>query len=104
MGSRNDDSDALDWEKAQHTVHLDGYWIDKTPVTKAMFAKAVAETSYVTEAEKKGDALAYTGSRWEWVKGAQWRHPRGPNSNLSGKDNHPVVSVSWNDAMAYAKE
>lgn len=40
---------------------------------------------------------------WKWTKGANWQHPEGPNSNLKGRENHPVVHVSWDDANAYAK-
>jgi formylglycine-generating enzyme len=40
---------------------------------------------------------------WSWVKGADWRHPQGPGSSIKGKENFPVVHVSWYDAMAYAK-
>jgi formylglycine-generating enzyme required for sulfatase activity len=40
---------------------------------------------------------------WKWTPGANWRHPEGPGSNIDGKDDHPVVQVSWDDAMAYAK-
>ena len=40
---------------------------------------------------------------WKWTPGASWRHPEGPGSNIEGKDDHPVVHVSWFDAVAYAK-
>jgi formylglycine-generating enzyme len=40
---------------------------------------------------------------WKWTPGASWRHPRGPGSTIEGKENYPVVHVSWNDAEAYAK-
>ncbi len=39
---------------------------------------------------------------WKWVPGADWRHPEGPNSNIDARENHPVVQVSWDDAVAYA--
>lgn len=40
---------------------------------------------------------------WKWEAGADWRHPQGKKSNITGKDNYPVVQVSWDDANAYAK-
>lgn len=40
---------------------------------------------------------------WKWVEGADWKHPEGTGSNIDGKDNHPVVHVSWDDAMAYCE-
>jgi formylglycine-generating enzyme required for sulfatase activity len=40
---------------------------------------------------------------WKWTPGASWRHPEGPASSLAGKDDHPVVHVSWDDAAAYAE-
>jgi formylglycine-generating enzyme len=40
---------------------------------------------------------------WQWVKGANWKHPEGPASSIKGKENYPVVQVSYDDAMAYAK-
>src|SRR5262249_14136458 len=43
------------------------------------------------------------GNFWRWVPGANWRHPEGPGSNIQGREQHPVVQVSWDDAVAYAK-
>lgn len=40
---------------------------------------------------------------WKWTAGANWRHPQGPDSDLEGKGDHPVVHICWDDAMAYAK-
>lgn len=40
---------------------------------------------------------------WRWENGADWKHPQGPNSSIAGKDNYPVVQVSWDDAQAYCK-
>ncbi|MDR2914762.1 MAG: formylglycine-generating enzyme family protein [Tannerella sp.] len=40
---------------------------------------------------------------WEWVPGSSWKHPEGPNSTIEGKDNYPVIQISWDDAEAYAK-
>jgi formylglycine-generating enzyme len=40
---------------------------------------------------------------WRWVHGANWRHPEGPESSIKGRENHPVVQVSWHDAVAYAQ-
>lgn len=40
---------------------------------------------------------------WVWVPGANWRHPGGPDTNLNGRDNHPVVHIAYEDALAYAR-
>lgn len=48
-------------------------------------------------------SLNNAGQWWQWVAGASWRHPEGPGTNLAGRENHPVVMVSWFDAEAYAK-
>ncbi|MGE3315924.1 MAG: formylglycine-generating enzyme family protein [Planctomycetaceae bacterium] len=40
---------------------------------------------------------------WKYVKGANWRHPEGPDSSIAGRMNHPVTHVSWDDAVAYCK-
>jgi formylglycine-generating enzyme len=87
----------------QHLVALDGYWIDQTDITNAQFARFVGATGYMTYAERSG---------WGWVwssgigylrsAGASWRHPFGPNSSITGRDEYPVVQVDWHDAQAYA--
>lgn len=50
-----------------------------------------------------GSGLGDPSIWWTWKKGANWRHPQGPGSDIKGKDNFPVVHVSWDDAMAYCK-
>jgi formylglycine-generating enzyme required for sulfatase activity len=102
-----------------HTVELDGYWMDRTPVTNAQFRRFVKAKHYVTDAERATDShIAWsivftppsdmpptlTNERYWWapVPGADWRHPEGPGSSIDGLDDHPVVQISWNDAKAYA--
>ena len=48
-------------------------------------------------------SLDDVGNWWRWQKGADWRHPEGPGSTIDGRENHPVVQVSWDDAVAYAR-
>jgi len=86
-------------EKAE----LPEFWIDKTPVTNAEFARFVEATGYQTTAEKEGTGRVWTGDRWDDVKGADWRHPGGPETGIQALLNHPVVQVSWEDAVAYAE-
>lgn len=50
-----------------------------------------------------GTALDNPSAWWIWAQGANWKHPKGPGSNIKGKDNYPVVHVSWDDALAYCK-
>jgi formylglycine-generating enzyme required for sulfatase activity len=91
-------------QRPQHKVYLDGYWIDKTEVTVGMFKKFVEETGYRTSAEKEGGGKPWhdgpKNEEWPIVLGIDWLHPRELNSEA--EDNHPVVQVSWEDAMAYA--
>jgi len=84
-------------------VSLPEFWIDKTPVTNAEFARFVQATGYKTTAEQQGSGYAYTGSEWKDMEGADWRHPGGPKTNISNKMAHPVVQVRWEDAAAYAQ-
>jgi formylglycine-generating enzyme required for sulfatase activity len=103
MGSADGDSQAVSDEKPQHRVYLDAYWVDRTKVTNAMFAKFVAASGYKTHAEEIGAAPVFnTASKQsEETTGANWQHPRGVDSDITGLEQHPVVQVSWNDAAAY---
>ena len=59
--------------------------------------------SLVFTPPNKPVSLENSSAWWSWVPGADWQHPEGPGSNVVGKDNHPVVHVSYDDAIAYAK-
>ena len=86
----------------QHTVYVDDFEIAKYPLTVAQFEIFVKETGHRTTAEKKGSGWVWTG-KWEERKGADWRHPHGPDSDIKGKEDHPVTQVSWHDAVAYCQ-
>jgi serine/threonine-protein kinase len=107
MGSSDDDKDLFFWiwERPQHKVFLDAFWIDKTEVTNEMFTRFTEASGYKTDAEKKGKAYVYKEKygRLMEVNGANWRHPFGLESGIDGLDNHPVVQVSWNDAKTYCE-
>jgi len=90
-------------DKPAHTVYLDTYEIGRYEVTNAQFAAFVADTDYVTDAEAAGRGQVQVGSDWEWVNGADWRHPEGSDSDIAGRMGHPVVQVSWNDANTYCE-
>jgi formylglycine-generating enzyme required for sulfatase activity len=119
--------DSRGWpdEKPAHKVALRAFYIDTTEVTNVQFESFVKATGYVTTAEKKPDlqalmaqqppgtppppaellvpgALVFDGE-WKWTPGASWKHPEGPNADIQNRMNHPVVQVSWDDAVAYAK-
>lgn len=117
MGDAFGDGNPADGERPVHEVRLDAFEIDGTCVTNADFARFVDASGYETQAEafgssavfhlalraRAGDVLGSTvGSPW-WlgVRGADWRHPGGALSGIDGLDDHPVVHVSWNDAVAY---
>ena len=84
-------------------VNLDAFWIAQTEVTNAMFSQFVQASSYQTDAEQTGQANVFDPAtkNIKPAKGADWQHPHGPQSSISGLDTHPVVQVSWNDASAY---
>lgn len=101
MGSKEDNELAYDDEKPQHTAETSEYWLARCPLTNAQFEAFVTAHNHQTTAEKQGSGYAYDGKEWKEIKGADWRHPQGPKSSLKGKEDHPVVQVSWEDAMAY---
>jgi formylglycine-generating enzyme required for sulfatase activity len=102
--------------------------MDRTPVTNAQFRAFVEATGHKTFAEIAPDPAQYPGAIkammhpgslvfvkpsgpvdmrdfhnwWKFVLGADWRHPRGPNSTIKGRDDHPVVHIAYEDAVAYA--
>ena len=116
-------------EAPVHRVTVDGFWMDRHPVTNRQFKEFVKGTGHVTVAEITPDPkdypgvlphMIYAGSLmfsppahpvslrdfsqwWTFAKGADWRHPYGPGSNIRGLDDHPVVHVAFSDALAYAK-
>lgn len=101
MGSHN--SGEMDQEPV-HDVALRSFWLDVHPVTNAQFSKFVESTNYETTAEELGYSQVFMrrNKQWQKVTGANWRRPEGPDDTLVGKENHPVVQVSWFDAAAYA--
>ena len=116
-------------ERPVRRVSVDGFWMDRTPVTNEDFARFVAETGHVTFAEIPPNPADYPGAQkdmlkagglvfvkplnpvdlrdfrnwWKFLFGADWRHPRGPNSSIKGREQHPVVQIAYSDAEAYAK-
>jgi len=112
-----------------HRVYVDGFWMDKTEVTNEQFDRFVKATKYVTVAERTPTAAEFPGAPpenlvagsvvftppdhpvsldnhfqwWSYVKGANWRHPSGPENDLKGKEKYPVVQIAYEDAVAYAK-
>jgi formylglycine-generating enzyme len=87
-----------DSEAPVHQVVLQSYWIDKNPVTNAAFQVFVNETGYLTSAERKGSAWGFQNDKATQINGLNWRTYAG-----IGRENHPVILVSWFDAKAYAE-
>lgn len=85
-----------DKELPEHSVHLDGYWIGKYPVTVAQFRVFVKETGYITDSERGEGSWIAEGGQIKYD--VSWDKP-----NFKQDDSHPVICVSWNDADAYIK-
>ena len=112
-----------------HRVYVDGFWMDTTEVTNEQFARFVEATGYVTIAERAPRAEDFPGAPpenlvagavvfsppdhavpldnqfrwWSYVKGANWRHPEGPQGGLKGREQYPVVQVAYDDVVAFAR-
>ena len=116
-------------ESPAHRVAVDGFWIDRYPVTNERFSCFVEATGHVTFAELPPDPADYPGALpemlycgslvfekppvrvslrdlrdwWSFTRGADWRHPHGPRSSIVGIEQHPVVHVAYQDAVAFAQ-
>jgi sulfatase modifying factor 1 len=114
-------------EGPAHQVTLDGFWLDAHQVTNARFAEFAGATGYMTVAERPLDPADFPGAPaenlqpgsmvfirttgpvdlrhinlwWAWTPGASWRHPEGPRSTIEGREDHPVVHVAYEDAVAF---
>jgi formylglycine-generating enzyme required for sulfatase activity len=89
-------------ERPIHDVTVSGFYLDRVEVTNAAFSEFVAATNHLSDPERNGVGWHWTGE-WQLVKGADWRHPRGPQSSIDGLGRHPVVQVSWRDADVYCQ-
>jgi len=110
-------------------VAVEAFAVEQHPVTNAQFARFVEETGHVTVAEVAPDPADFPGADpaalvpgglvftptpgpvplsdwtrwWRWQPGASWRHPGGPGTDIRGREDHPVVLVAFDDALAYAR-
>jgi sulfatase modifying factor 1 len=121
MGSNNPEGFPQDGEGPVRSVLLDPFSIDIHPVTNEAFADFVADSGYITEAERFGwsfvfwshipkhsfnDLVEDTVAAAPWwckVGGARWNAPEGPGSNIDRRLDHPVVHVTWNDANTFCQ-
>ena len=86
-----------------HRVTLSDYMIGKYEVTVAQFRKFIEATNYQTDADKNGGSYIWNGSNDTFVSGVNWRCGVDGLVRPSSEDNHPVIYVSWNDAVAYCQ-
>jgi formylglycine-generating enzyme len=128
VGIQDGGHESMNDARPVHRVFVDGFYMDETEVTNGAFAAFVKATGYITVAERKptkaefpdapeenlvAGSVVFTPTPtsdltnhyqwWNYVHGVNWRHPLGPDSDLRGMENYPVVHVSWEDANAFAK-
>ena len=118
MGAADGDGYPADGEGPVHAVGLRPFSIAPTTVTNAQFAAFCDATGHVTLAESDGWSFVFAGLLpedfpptrgvaaapwWRQVEGADWRHPAGPHTTITDVADHPVVHVTWGDALAYCR-
>lgn len=120
MGTQSKDSFPADGERPVHKVYVDSFYMDTCTVTNEDFSQFMKDTNYKTDAEKFGWSFVFysflsaeTAKKvkhivqntpwWCVVEGAHWACPEGEDSTIANRMNHPVVHVSWNDALEYCK-
>lgn len=110
-----------DKEGPEREVEIEQFYLDKYEVSNGDFEEFVKQTGYKTEAEVFGDSFVFKillssedqqkyedfrvmqAPWWYKVKDANWKQPEGPNSNIAERKDHPVVHVTWNDAVRYCQ-
>jgi formylglycine-generating enzyme required for sulfatase activity len=116
MGSDADEGEPGDGEGPARQVRLEPFRIARTAVTNRQFAAFVQATGHVSYAEEVGASFVFAGLLpddfpptrglvdapwWREVPQACWLRPEGPGSSWRGRKDHPVVHVSWHDALAF---
>lgn len=122
MGTESPEAFPADGEGPVRRVTVDPFFLDACAVTNQQFTAFSRSTGYVTEAERIGWAFVFSGDLppehvaaknpesvvdgaewWVAIPGATWQHPEGAGTFIDDRSQHPVVQVSWNDAVAYAR-
>ncbi len=90
-------------EQPVHSVTVSSFYMAKYEVTVAEFEGFIDASGYKTDAEKGGLSYFWDGRRWERKSGVNWKCDEKGNIRSQSEYNHPVIHVSWNDAIAYCK-
>ncbi|MCF8216109.1 MAG: formylglycine-generating enzyme family protein [Chlorobium sp.] len=102
MGSADNEVDRTEPE-TQHTVKISDLFVCKYAVTVTEFKRFIDESNHRTDAEKANSSRIFDGREWQDKAGINWRHGVSGNEREEGEYNHPVLHVSWNDAVAYCE-